>query len=283
MGVVYKAVDRRKLEAKDDNPYVAVKILNDRVKMHPLAFRNFQREASRAQCLSHPNIINVYDFDRDGGQAFMTMEYLQGCTLDALIKMSRLHPVPGAFSLISDICSALICAHSHNIVHTDLKPGNIFVTRNRSAKVLDFGTAGAWVVARGKGLSRSPSKANSTGLTPAYASSRLLMGGSPRASDDVYALGCIIYEILTGRHPYRRVNAVEARRRAMTIPRIKSLSAARWQALTKALALSTSERYSTVSEFVRDFDNQFGPIQRLLSIPKNMWLQLPKWTANTAR
>ncbi|WP_159931253.1 serine/threonine-protein kinase [Oceanicoccus sp. KOV_DT_Chl] len=145
MGVVFKAMDRRKVEAKDRDPYVAIKLLNDDFKVHPHSVISLQREARRSQQLAHPNIVNVHDFDRDGDQVFMTMEYLQGKPLDELIKENGRKPLPDADAhrILKDMCSAMIHAHKNNIAHSDFKPGNIFVTNAGQAKVLDFGIARA--------------------------------------------------------------------------------------------------------------------------------------------
>ncbi|MEE3189355.1 MAG: protein kinase, partial [Pseudomonadota bacterium] len=120
MGAVYKALDRRKVEASDSDPYVAVKLLNDDFRQHPDAFISLQRESRKSQTLAHPNIVTVYDFDRDRDTVFMTMEFLEGAPLDELL---REHPngLPPeqAESALRDISNALIYAHSHNIIHSD--------------------------------------------------------------------------------------------------------------------------------------------------------------------
>lgn len=256
MGVVFKALDRRKVEAKDRDPYVAIKLLNDEVRSHPHSYIGFQREATRAQNLTHPNIINVYDFDRDNNQVYMTMEYLRGCSLDVLIKRSKGRPVDNAHSILRDVCAALIHAHANQIAHLDLKPANIFVTRSGRAKVLDFGIAKAMSNARDAGGESAPAKTNLAGLTPAYASREMLKGAAPGAPDDIYALGCVIYELFVGVHPYKRVNAVEAMKEGLEPEPIPALSNSQWKALKKALALPRSERYLSVAEFLQDFDRR---------------------------
>ncbi|SHF77141.1 Serine/threonine protein kinase [Microbulbifer donghaiensis] len=258
MGAVYKALDRRKLEASDSEPYVAIKLLNDDFRQHPDAFISLQREARKSQTLAHPNIVTVYDFDRDADRVFMTMEYLEGAPLDKLL---REHAEIGlgfdkACSVLHDISQALIYAHSHHIVHSDFKPGNIFVTNRKGAKVFDFGIARA--VSEGGMANTAGEKtifdASTLGaLTPAYASLEMLQGAEPAPSDDVYALGCVAYELFCGRHPYGKVPADKAFEQKLRPRRIRTLSRRQWRALELALALKRENRTATVEKFVLQF------------------------------
>jgi len=113
MGVVFKAKDLLKVEAKDKDPYVAIKVLTDAFKKYSGSFIALQREASKAQRLAHPNIATVYDFDRDGNTVFMTMEYLQGKPLNLLIKEISKKPLKldHALHIIEELCSGLSYAH----------------------------------------------------------------------------------------------------------------------------------------------------------------------------
>ncbi|MBL4622236.1 MAG: serine/threonine protein kinase, partial [Immundisolibacteraceae bacterium] len=130
MGVVYKALDRRKVEAEDRDPNLAVKILNDEFKQHPKALQALQREARKTQELAHPNIMTVYDFDRVGSDVYMTMEFLDGDPMDVVIKKRKGKPFPEAEAMlmIEGMCEALAYAHRRNLVHSDFKPGNVFLT-----------------------------------------------------------------------------------------------------------------------------------------------------------
>jgi serine/threonine protein kinase len=259
MGAVYKAIDRRKLEANDSDPYVAIKVLNDDFRNHPDAFVSLQREARKSQTLAHPNIVNVHDFDRDNEMVFMTMEYLEGAPLDILLRNSAGIGIElkQAVNVLRDISNALIYAHSHNIVHSDFKPGNIFVTNNKGAKVFDFGIARAvkpgGIVANSKD-DRTVFDAGSLGaLTPAYASLEMLQGKDPAPSDDVYALGCVAYELFSGKHPFNKVPADKARQQGLSPKRLKGLSRRQWVAIKSALEFSREKRFATVDEFVAKF------------------------------
>jgi len=257
MGAVYKALDRRKLEANDSEPYVAIKLLNDDFRQHPDAFISLQREARKSQTLAHPNIVTVYDFDREGDRVFMTMEFLEGAPLDMLL---REHAEVGleferARSVLRDISQALIYAHSHSIVHSDFKPGNIFVTNKKGAKVFDFGIARAVSggVSGGVGEKTLFDASTLGALTPAYASLEMLKGAELAPSDDVYALGCVAYELFSGRHPFGKVPADKALEQRLKPQRIKGLSRKQWRALEAALELKRENRTPTVEKFVQRF------------------------------
>ncbi len=266
MGVVYKALDRRKVEASDSAPYVAIKVLNDDFKQHPDAFISLQREARKSQTLAHPNIVTVFDFDRDGEMVFMTMEFLDGAPLDELL---REHVDVGleddeAYKLLHEVSQALIYAHSHGIIHSDFKPGNIFATKTKGAKVFDFGIARA-VSPGGMGDvvgEKTLFDAGSLGaLTPAYASMEMLIGEEPSPSDDVYALGCVAYELYTGCHPFKKVPADKAFAQKLKAKRIKGLSRRQWRALEASLEFSVDKRTASVEEFVKQF---FGRSRAIL-------------------
>ncbi len=134
-----------KIEAQDREPYVAIKVLSDEFKSHPEAFIALQRESRKSQKIAHPNIVNVHDFDRDGDTVFMTMEYMEGKPLDKLISQYRSVGLPHSevAKILEGICAALTYAHGQNIIHSDFKPGNIFVNNKGIAKVFDFGIARA--------------------------------------------------------------------------------------------------------------------------------------------
>lgn len=251
MGTVYKTRDLRKVEAEDPNPYIATKVLNQDFKQHPDAFVTLQQEAAKSHTLAHPNIVTVHDFDRDGDILFMTMELLEGEPLDKLIKA---HSGRGlgkerAFKLIQDMAAALGYAHQRNLIHSDFKPGNVFVSAEGRAKVLDFGIARAASVEAQK---HSFDAGSLGALTPAYATLEMLRGDAPSFSDDVYALACVAYEVLSGNHPYERRSALQALEKNLKPKRIDSLSSRQWRALSHALALQKAQRTSTITAFMAE-------------------------------
>ncbi|WP_444994793.1 serine/threonine protein kinase [Aliikangiella sp. IMCC44359] len=248
MGTVYKAQDLRKVEARDTNPYVATKVLNSDFRNHPDAFISLQREASRSHILSHPNIVTVHDFDRDGNTIFMTMELLEGEDLDSLLKRHKGVGLPKekAIGILRDFCQALDFAHEKGIIHSDLKPANIFVTKQQ-AKVLDFGIARL----AAESQYQDHFDAGEIGaLTPAYASLEMLGNQPPDASDDIYAAAIIAYEMLSGAHPYKRKSAATAHAMELKPKRIPGLSNREWKALSSALSLRRAERTQSIKTFM---------------------------------
>ncbi len=256
MGVVYKAKDLLKVEAKDRDPYVAIKVLSEEFKAHPEAFISLQRESRKSQRIAHPNIVNVFDFDRDGDVVFMTMEYMDGKPLDQIIRQYRSTGLPteDAWNILKSMCRALVHAHAENIIHSDFKPGNIFVTNKGVTKVFDFGIARA--VAKVAQFDENPEDrtvfdaGNLGALTPAYASLEMLEGQKPDARDDIYALGCIAYELFTGKHPFKKVPADEAEKQGLEPAKINNISKRQWRAIKQCLAFRREDRMPSVEEFL---------------------------------
>jgi serine/threonine protein kinase len=252
MGMVFKATDLRKIEAQDKEPYVALKVLNQDFQSNPMALVSLQRETKRAQTLSHPNIIKVFDFDRDGGHVFMSMEYLQGKPLSHLIKeYPEGMPFKQAWPIIHDMADALRHAHKKNIVHSDFKPGNVFIDENDEVRVLDFGIACA--IGRSDKDHQDATVFNARSLgayTPAYASLEQLQNSDPDPRDDLYALACVSYELLTGKHPFGRLSAEKAMEVNLQVKPIAKLSHRQMKGLQKALAFEQTARTKTVDAFL---------------------------------
>ncbi|WMS86106.1 serine/threonine-protein kinase [Pleionea litopenaei] len=247
MGTVYLAQDLRKVEATDLNPYVAIKVLSGDFKNHPDAFIALQREASRSSNLSHPNIVTVYDFDRDNDTVYMTMELLQGEDLDAL--MRRKQPMgldkSEAKKIVLDYCRALNYAHQKGIIHCDLKPANIFITAE-GAKVLDFG------IARLARKTADHFDAGKIGaLTPDYASPEMFENAPPDPRDDVFAAAVIAYELFAGKHPFDNKSAMTAKTLGMQPEPISGLNKREWKALSQALALDKEQRTPSIIAFIK--------------------------------
>lgn len=268
MGIVYRALDIRKQEAKDRDPYVAIKILNDELKDHPQFFIALQREARKSQTLAHPNIITVYDFDRDDETVYMTMEILKGVSLEDFIKNNPNGvSIKSACKIIQDIAQGLSYAHANKIIHSDLKPGNIFISDDGSAKVLDFGIARAMTnlsdIASDKTLFDA---AQLGGLTPTYASVAMFEGKEPHPSDDIYALGLISYELLTGRHPYQRKPASIAIIKHKKVTKVKGLKNHQWSAIASAIELKRENRNANAEQFLAKFNGTPSATRNLILV-----------------
>ncbi|GGD65018.1 serine/threonine protein kinase [Caballeronia grimmiae] len=275
MGTVYKALDLRKLEASDRRPYVAIKVLNLQFRGNPNSLIALQREARKAQQLAHRNIVTVYDFDRDGAIVYLTMEYLSGQPLSKILRMPNFRGMPfhEMFRIFKGMATALAYAHERGFVHCDFKPANVFVTDASEVKVIDFGIA--------RVIQRPEEDTEATvfdpgslgALTPAYASPEMLAHREPDPRDDIYALGCIAYELLTGKHPFDRVPALQAKSAGMKPQRPENLGNKQWKALKAALAFEREERTPTVAQFL----DEFGEEQPVASAqPKTKRVAAPK-------
>lgn len=252
MGTVYKALDLRKLEASDRKPYIAIKVLNMQFSGHPKSLIALQREARKAQQLAHRNIVTVYDFDRDGPTVFLTMEYLSGKSLNRILRAPDFEGLPyaKAMPIVIGMGNGLAYAHERGFVHCDFKPANVFLTDRGEVKVIDFGIA--------RGFQQPTDDADQTvfdpgslgGMTPAYASPEMFEHREPDPRDDIYALACVTYELLTGKHPYNRLSATEARAQHMKPVAPKSLSRGQWKVLKQALSLDRATRTPTVIRFL---------------------------------
>jgi serine/threonine protein kinase len=261
MGIVYRARDLRKEETNDRDPYVALKVLSDEFRRDPRMVVALQREARKAQTLAHPNITTVYDFDRDDATVFLTMEVLDGDPLNALIAK---HPQGldrgQAMPIIRGLCLGLAYAHNKSIVHSDFKPGNVFVTADKRTKILDFGIAraapaGTFGDAAAVASQQTQFDAGELGaLTPSYASCEMFEGKEPHPSDDVFALAIVAYQLLSGRHPFDFVPAPEARQRGLVADPIKGLKRREWRALARGLAFERAARSPNAATFLKELE-----------------------------
>lgn len=267
MGQVWKARDLLLEQARDPRPHVAIKLLSSDFEQHPDAFVSLQREAAKAQDLAHPNIATVHTFDLDPetGLAFISMELLVGQTLDELIDENPNGLEPAlALRIIRQLAAGLAHAHQRGIVHCDFKPGNAFVTTEGVAKILDFGIAR---IAKDSALRDDVFDAGSLGaLTPAYATIELSRGDDPDPSDDVYALGLVAFELLTGTHPFGRRSADELKSERPALPNLAGLKRREVRAVHRAVALDRQDRWPDARAFVKAMEGHHPMLVPLAGI-----------------
>ena len=255
MGTVYLA-EHVKMGRKS-----ALKVMNPGMNSDPDAIARFNREAANASRLNHPNVCGIYDFGETAdGTIYLAMEFIEGSALTDLIETQGALAPARAGSLVHQTADALQVAHDAGIVHRDLKPDNIMVARHRDGsdlvKVVDFGIA--------KASSSDAQKVTKTGLvvgTPEYMSPEQLAGDKLDGRSDIYALGLVAFNCLTGTLPFAANSAQEAMIMRLTdVPR--TLAAVRpdvdWPAelqrtLDLALARDAADRYQSAAQFGREF------------------------------
>src|SRR6202167_6242673 len=248
-GAVFKALDRFRTTLPDTQQYVALKILHAGGDCSEQTLANLRLEFHCGQVLSHRNIVNVYELDRDGDVVFFTMELLDGEPLGNLIE--RLRPATmrrsQAWQLIRQLGAGLAHAHERGVVHGDLKPQNIFITQAGELRILDFGAAHSITAVKSR-----PEHADyaPTYGTPAYASCEQLEGRSADPRDDLYALACICYELLAGTHPFGSRAATLARDYRVSLVRPHGLTGRQWRALQKGLSWHRAGRSISVPSWM---------------------------------
>jgi serine/threonine protein kinase len=264
-GTVFKALDRYRADLPEAQQYVAIKILhaaiNDDSRERLLA--KLRREFYCVQMLSHRNIVNVFELDRDGDVDFFTMEFIDGELLSSV--MARLHPLPlsrpQAWAIIREIGAGLEHAHARNVVHTDLKPHNIMITRSGEVRILDFGASSA--SARESPEDPPPPRHAVSTVTPAYACCELLEGRPPDPRDDIYALACLSYELLAGTHPFQRRRSTEARDLGIVPKRPAELSRRQWRALVMGLSWHRAGRSIATRAWLKKLNTERVALEQL--------------------
>lgn len=245
MAVVYKAQDTML------GRIVAVKILRESFAEDPTFQARFQREAQAAANLSHPNIVTVHDFGMDGDKQYIVMEYVEGSDLKQLIRQGAPFTPQRVLDISIQMCTAIGAAHRAGLVHCDVKPQNVLVTPEGRVKVTDFGIARA--------LSGVSTSGVTTGIwgTPHYFSPEQAAGNPPTPASDVYSIGVIMYEMLTGRLPFegetqQQLALAHLRDQPPPISKLNpAVPPQLEQIVNRALAKEPSQRYRNADQLGR--------------------------------
>ncbi len=269
MGVVYRAHDP--VIGRD----VAVKTLHlseagTGMSREELVGR-FQTEARAAGLLTHPNIVVVYDAGEEGGMFYITMELVEGRSLQSMLDARQLFPLPRVMKLVEQVCSALDFAHQRNVVHRDIKPANLMLTADDTVKITDFGTA--------KILQFGTAQTSHVMGTPSYMSPEQVKGKPVDGRSDIFSLGVILYELMTGEKPfpgqnittviYKIINEDPISPRSLDSSIHPGLSAV----ITRALAKEPTARYQNCQELLsalKNYHDVVGPEATVRMSPVTM-------------
>jgi len=283
MGTVFQVLDEFRLESPGTQR-LAVKVLHPAVAKRAELLAELRREFQSLQMLSHPNIIRVFDFDRDGPLVFFTMEVLTGAPLSRILQARKLVPLerPQALAILRDVGAALCYAHMRGVAHGDLNLQNVFITGSGDLRVMGFGTS-----YKARQRSQAPDPEMTLPYSASYyASCQVLDGERADARDDVFSLACIAYLLLSGAHPFPKSTAVEAREAKLRLRRPANVSGRQWQALRSALRWERENRPADVQRWLSELElgravKKLAPLNDLLEPPAGKeprsWLAL--WLA----
>jgi serine/threonine protein kinase len=206
MSYIYRARDTFLEQSSSTDHPIVIKILREEFSQSLEAIKLLKEETAQTQKLSHPNIIKIFTANTEENTHYIVMEWVNGETLEHLIKRNKPTGLKfkNAQPIIKQLLNALSYAHSHGVIHNDLKPSNIIITASGELKILDFGIAKQLQNDDVYAFIKKSNNEAVSGYTPSYASPEQLNGYSANVTDDFFSLGCIIYEVLCSRHPYDR-------------------------------------------------------------------------------
>ncbi|MBR4411446.1 MAG: serine/threonine protein kinase, partial [Firmicutes bacterium] len=250
MSVVYKAKDRLL------NRFVAIKVLKPEFIKDRKFIESFRRESQAAASLSHSNIVNIFDVGQEGNIHYIVMELVTGNTLSELIKEEGPFPYQKVIELTKQIAAALSEAHRNNLIHRDVKPHNVMLTADGTAKITDFGIAKAI-----NSSTIADTMSNGVMGSVHYFSPEQARGGYVDEKSDIYSLGIVMYEMLTGRVPFdgdNPVNIALMHINGEMVPPSKLISGippALERIVMKATDKYQSNRFASVDELIQALDN----------------------------
>jgi len=262
---------------------VVLKIPNDDILGNVAVFERYKREAEIGNRINHPHVQHLYNTDEKRSQEYLVVEYIQGCTLRAVLEghAPQLLPPEEALRITMQICDALAYCHEHGVFHRDIKPENIMIEEDGNVKIIDFGIAlleGARRVTW-RGLS-------STVGTPDYMSPEQLKGERGTAASDIYAVGVMLYEMLCGHTPFEGENvfAVMNQHVSQDPPSIldfnPNIQPALATVVMKAIRRDPDKRYHEIRDMLHDLQNlqDVKPVHYTPETPHaSNWVQQAKW------
>ena len=249
MATIYQARDQ-----EQENQIVAVKVPHLRLEADPGFFSRFQREEEIGRKLNHPYILKFVPVERKS-RPYIVTEYLRGCTLSHLLEASRTLPEKDALKIASLVCEALQYLHGQGVIHRDLKPGNIMICRDRTIRIMDFGIAAA---ADSKKITLSGLTA--TLGTPEYMSPEQVKNERGDERSDIYCLGAVLYEMLTGVVPFQNDNCWMAMNNRVTGDPIAprklnpNISPQAEEIVLHAMQRDPADRFQTAAAFKAQLD-----------------------------
>ncbi|SEL27351.1 serine/threonine-protein kinase Stk1 [Atopomonas hussainii] len=249
MGAVYRCRDLLREQFGDPEPVVAVKVLSEDFCEYPDANALLYSEFALTARLRHAHIVRLHGFEVDNhsGRAFIVLDLLKGITLDQLLSSQQGLPWVQVQEIGQQLCQALSYAHEQGVLHGDIKPSNLMLGDD-GITLFDFGLGQA----EEKRLPGLPRLARNrfAAWTPRYAAPELLDGGELTAAADVYALGCVLYELASGQHPFRRLSAKQAVQTGLTLEPAVQWPETSWPMLAQALEFDPLKRI-TLAELLQ--------------------------------
>jgi len=240
MGVVYKGIDPQ------IKKLVAIKTMNQKLLSQPVMQERFYREGAILGKLTHRNIISVYTVGEDSDTCYIAMEYLEGTSLDVILKTNILIHPRRTLEIIGQVCDGVQAAHQHGVIHRDIKPANIFLLEEDHVKVLDFGVAHF-----------QDSRLTNSGMllgTVNYMAPEQITGDGVDHRSDIFSIGVILYQLLSGKNPFLGTNISQTMMRIVNHEptQIEAIDPRLQTILDLALAKKKTTRYQTVKALAKD-------------------------------
>jgi Protein tyrosine and serine/threonine kinase/Calx-beta domain len=242
LGSIYEAQDELS-RISGSQHFVAIQLLDDKIALRSGFEDGFERGAAELKSVAHPNIVRLLEYGRDRNRWYLVNELLESASLRFVLNDAGVLPLPETTAVLRAVGDALQYLHAKSMVHGNLRPEHVLVTFGYEVKLLDIVPTG-WLVGPTDALG-----------VPARA---------PDKRDDVFGLGCLAYEMLSGRHPFNGNSAQEAHRAGLAAEQIEGLTDRRWQALANALALHRDDRTPSVAQFLEEFG--VASVQKLKTV-----------------